>query len=87
MLNPIRTILRSQSQRGVKVIALSLLLVLVCAAPIMLYIALGPKDGNPVGLGLLFAIGALAAHGGFVIGMLLLIWDNVVHKKKLPPQR
>lgn len=82
LFNPIAKILQSNSQRGVKVIALSLLLVLVCAAPIMLYIILGPKDGNPVGLGLLFAVGALVAHVGFVVGMLLLIVDNLLKRKK-----
>ncbi len=82
LFNPISKILQSNSQRGVKVIALSLLLVLVCAAPIMLYIIFGPKDGNPVGLGLLFAVGALVAHVGFVVGMLLLIVDNLLKRKK-----
>ena len=82
LFNPISKILHSNSQRGVKVIALSLLLVLICAAPIMLYIAFGPKDGNPIALGWLFALGALVAHVGFVVGMLLLIVDNLLKRKK-----
>ena len=82
MINPVTKILRSDSQRGIKVIALSLLLVFVCAAPIMLYILLGPADGNPIGLGLLFAVGALVAHAGFVVGILLLLWDNFISKPK-----
>jgi hypothetical protein len=82
MFNPITKILRSNSQRGIKVIALSLLLVLVSAAPIMLYVVFGPADGNPVGLGLLFAAGALIGHIGFVIGILLLLWDNFISNKK-----
>ncbi|QEI12600.1 hypothetical protein [Cellvibrio japonicus] len=81
MFNPISYILRSNSPRGIKVIALSLLVVLVSAAPIMFYIVLGPEDGNPIGLGLLFAFGALVGHVGFVAGMLLLIWDNLLNKK------
>lgn len=82
MFNPIRYILRSDSPRGIKVIALSLLVVLVSAAPIMLYILFGPADGNPIGLGFLFAAGALVGHVGFILGMLLLIWDNWLNKKK-----
>jgi len=82
MFNPITKILRSNSQRGIKVIALSLLLVFVSAAPIMLYVVFGPADGNPVGLGLLFAAGALIGHIGFVIGILLLLWDNFISNKK-----
>jgi hypothetical protein len=79
--NPITYILRSNSPRGIKIIALSLLLVLACAAPIMLYVFFGPEDGNPVGLGLLFAGGALIAHVGFTVGLLLLIWDVFIKKK------
>ena len=82
MYNPVTKILQSNSQRGIKVIALSLLLVFVSAAPIMLYILLGPADGNPIGLGLLFAVGALVAHVGFVIGILMLLWDNFISKRK-----
>jgi hypothetical protein len=82
MFNPITKILRSNSQRGIKIIALSLLLVLVSAAPIMLYFVFGPADGNPVGLGLLFAVGALIGHVGFLIGILMLLWDNFLSNKK-----
>lgn len=80
--NPVTAILRSNSPRGIKIIALSLLLVLVCAAPLMLYVFLGPEDGNPVGLGLLFAGGALVAHIGFTVGLVLLIWDVFIKKNK-----
>ncbi len=75
MWNPVSRILRSQSPLGVKVIALSLLLVLVSAAPIMLYIAFGPQEGNPLALSWLFAGGAVIGHLGFLLGILLLVWD------------
>lgn len=81
MLNPIRAILHSKSPRGIKIIALSLLLVLVCAAPIMLYSYFGPEQGNPVALSWVFALGAVAAHIGFLVGMFLLIWDIYFAKK------
>ena len=81
MWNPIRAVLRSKSLRGIKIIALSLMLVLVCAAPIMLYSVFGPTDGNPVFFGWLFAVGAVLSQVGFLVGILLLIWDVYFAKK------
>jgi hypothetical protein len=81
MWNPIRAVLRSKSLRGIKLIALSLMLVLVCAAPIMLYTVFGPEDGNPILLGWLFAAGAMVAHIGFFVGIVSVIWDMYFAKK------
>ena len=81
MWNPIRTVMRSSSPRGIKIIALSLMLVLMCAAPIMLYSLFGSADGNPMMLSWLFAIGAVLAHLGSLIGILLIIWDLYFAKK------
>lgn len=81
MWNPIRTVMRSSSLRGVKIIALSLMLVLLCAMPIMLYSIFGSDDGGPMVLGWVFAIGALIAHVGFLVGILLIIWDMYFVKK------
>lgn len=78
--NPITYILRSNSTRGIKVIALSLLLVLASALPLMLYIFLGPEDGNPVALGWLFAAGAMIGHLGFALGLIMLLWDILFKK-------
>lgn len=75
MKNPITLILQSNALPGVKIIALSLMLVLICAAPIMLYSAIGPEDGNPVLLSWLFAFGAVVGHIGFLIGILWIIRD------------
>lgn len=75
MKNPITTILRSNSARGIKVIALSLLLVLASALPLMLYMFLGPEDGNPIALGWLFAAGAMIGHLGFAVGLIMLLRD------------
>ena len=81
MWNPIRAVLISKSLRGIKIIALSLMLVLVCAAPFMLYSVFGPADGNPVALSWLFVIGAMLAQIGFFVGMVLIIWDIYFVKK------
>ena len=56
-------------------IALSLLFIFICAAPLMLYVFFGPTDGNPVGLGWLFAAGAVLGHIGFAAGLIMLLVD------------
>jgi hypothetical protein len=38
--------------------------------PLLLYIVLGPKDGNPIGLGLLMLL-------SWLIGAVLVIWSIV----------
>lgn len=81
MKNPITYILRSEASRGIKIIALSLLLVLVTAAPLMLYTFFGPDDGNPLVLSFLFAGGALMGHLGFAVGLILCIRDMFFDKK------
>lgn len=79
--NPITYILRSDATIGIKIIALSLLLVLTCAAPLMLYVFFGPENDIPMALAWLFAIGALISHFGFAVGLILSIWDMFFKKK------
>lgn len=74
--NPITAIARSEASRGLKLIAYSLLLVFVTSLPFMLTVILGPEDANPVFLGKVFAGGAVLAHIGFLVGLLMLIWDS-----------
>ncbi len=81
MKNLIAGWFRKDSPLGVKIILISLFLILATAAPIMLYILVGPADGNPVGLGLLFAAGALVGHLGFIVGLLLLIAHYYFRRK------
>lgn len=81
MRNPITYILRSDATRGIKVIALSLLLVLTSAAPLMLCVFFGSDDDIPIGLAWLFAIGALLGHVGFAVGLILSIWDMFTDKE------
>jgi hypothetical protein len=38
--------------------------------PIQLYILLGPPDGNPIGLGLLFVIGVFVGLAVLAIGLI-----------------
>ena len=47
---------------GVSVLGLSI-------APLLLYVIFGPKDGNPIGLGLLFFFGAPVGFVLIVVGL------------------
>ena len=79
--NPLTAIARSEASRGLKLIAYSLLLVFVTSLPFMLYIFLGPDESNPVLLSWVFAVGALLAHVGFLVGLLMLIWDSYFRRR------
>jgi hypothetical protein len=53
---------------GVKIMKASALLGLVGVAPLLLYLLLGPKDGNPIGLGLLAFFTLPLAIVGLAVG-------------------
>ena len=55
---------------GPRILVVSAGLGLVGVSPLLLYIALGPADGNPVGLGLLAVASVLIGAAGFVLGLL-----------------
>jgi hypothetical protein len=44
---------------------------LVGVAPLLLYVAIGPADGNPVGLGLLAMLALALGAIGLLLGALL----------------
>ncbi|WP_111641888.1 hypothetical protein [Marinimicrobium alkaliphilum] len=79
-LNPIKRILNSDATRGLKIIALGLVVLLASAAPYMLYMLVAPADANPVGLAWIFVVGALIAHFAFIVGLLLLMYDVYFNK-------
>lgn len=54
-------------RRGLRMLMLALATAAVMVGPLLVYIALRPADGNPIGLGLLAAVGVPAA------GVLLLV--------------
>lgn len=62
---------------GLKIILVSFVLGVVGVAPLLLYIAFGPSDGNPIGLGLLAVFAVPAAGIGLLIGVLRLLLDWV----------
>jgi hypothetical protein len=60
----------------------SAIMLVVCVAPIMLYAAFGPADGNPIGLGLLMVFGWLIFTVSGVIGVILWVLGIVKERKR-----
>ncbi len=55
--------------RGLKILLGSLTAGAIGIAPLLLYALLGPKDGNPIGLGLLAMLAVPVAAIGSLIGL------------------
>lgn len=58
---------------GMKIILVSMAIGLGGALPLLLYIAFGPANGNPIGLGLLAVVAVPAAVIGTLIGLIKLL--------------
>lgn len=61
------------ASRGAKIFLTSLILGAAGVAPLAIYILLGPKDGNPIGLGLLAVVAAPASVIGMAIGAITFV--------------
>ena len=59
--------------KGLRIVAVSLGLGLIGVLPLLAYIAFRPKDGNPIGLGLLAVLALVVATIGVLVGLLRLI--------------
>jgi len=46
--------------------------------PLLLYMALGPADGNPIGLGLLAVVAVPVAGVGVVVGLIVTLVQKFV---------
>jgi len=57
--------------RGLRILLRSLLIGALGVAPLLVYILLGPKDGNPIGLGLLAALAVAVSGIGMLIGAVI----------------
>jgi len=55
---------------GERIIIASLVAGVAGVGPLALYIAFGPKDGNPIGLGLLAALAVPVAGVGLCVGVI-----------------
>ncbi len=61
---------RRPAARAARLLWLAGLVALLGIGPLLLYIAVGPADGNPIGLGLL-AMLAVPASGGLALAALI----------------
>lgn len=57
--------------RGLRILMRSLLVGALGVAPLLVYMLLGPKDGNPIGLGLLAALAVAVSGIGMLIGAVI----------------
>lgn len=64
-----------------KILLTSLLLGAAGIAPLLLYILLGPADGNPIGLGLLAVVAVPASVVGMAIGGVTLLVERFTRHK------
>lgn len=71
-----------QQSKGKKIVLWSVLLGIIGAAPLGLYILLGPKDGNPIGLGLLAVVAAPASLISAGMGLVLMMVEFFTQKKE-----
>ncbi|MCP8898684.1 hypothetical protein [Gilvimarinus xylanilyticus] len=74
--NPITRVVYARAEKEIKLIALSLILVLLSAVPLMINSLFSIAKPTPPVLVYIFAAGALLAHVGFLIGLLAMIWKN-----------
>lgn len=72
----------ANTSRGVKILLTSLTIGAVGIAPLLLYILLGPKDGNPIGLGLLAVLAAAVGGIGSLIGAVLAAVEFLTRPKR-----
>lgn len=67
---------------GRRLTIVSLILLGLCVAPIMLYSAFGPADGNPIGLGLLAFFGWPVFSGLAGVGAILWVAGAVRERRR-----
>ncbi len=70
--NVARVKLPAGRPRGLRILLFSLTAGAIGTAPLLLYILLGPADGNPIGLGLLAALAVAVALIGGLVGAVAL---------------
>ena len=65
---------------GLKMLTWSVLLGCAGVAPLLLYIAFGPADGNPIGLGLLAVLAVPVSAVGAAVGLIKLLVERLRRK-------
>lgn len=67
---------RMRLSKGLRILTLSLAFGFAGVLPLLLYVAVGPKDGNPIGLGLLALLVVPVAALGVLVGLIWLAIDR-----------
>ena len=67
---------------GLKILLTSLIIGAVGVAPLLLYALLGPKNGNPIGLGLLAMLAVGVAGIGLLIGAVTAAVEFFIRPKR-----
>ena len=67
---------------GLKIVVWSVAFGLVGAAPLSLYVAFGPADGNPIGLGLLAVIAVPVGGIGATVGLIKMLVQYLTHRER-----
>jgi uncharacterized membrane-anchored protein len=67
--------------KGLRIVAVSFGLGLIGVLPLLAYIAFGPKDGNPIGLGLLAVLAVPIAMIGVLVGLIRLVVEAFVRER------
>ncbi len=67
---------------GQQIVAWSLAFGLLGAAPLLLYVAFGPADGNPIGLGLLAVIAVPVGGIGLAVGLIKILAEYLTRQGK-----
>lgn len=75
LLEKVRDFYIGDARLSFKIVASSIALIAISAAPILLYAVLGLEDGNPLGLGLIFMLGIFLGQLGLVAGFLRMLWE------------
>lgn len=67
---------RRDAPAGHRIMVVGLCLGFLCWLPLLLYIVFGPRDGNPIGLGLLAMLGMPIAIIGASIGVIVHVFES-----------
>lgn len=67
---------------GSKILIWSLGFAVAGVAPLLLYIAVGPADGNPIGLGLLAVLAVPVGALGAAIGLIKMLVERLTRDRR-----
>jgi hypothetical protein len=65
---------------GLKIVVWSVAIGFAGVLPLLLYMALGPADGNPIGLGLLAVVAVPVGVVGVMVGLIVMLVQKFVRR-------